>query len=212
MLENVPCYNTPGGITSVKRGADFNWSCVYLPAGPSGFGVEEGGADFHIFKNIPKVQQDAAWQLIEFLTNPDNAAEWAVATGYIAVNKKAYDTEVMLNATLETPEYLVSRDQLDFGHPQMMSLNSNEVRKILNNNLAAVVEGDKTIEEAQSDGQEDMTAAIATAEVKEATPEYPTSVPGNTFTPVPSSSAISASLSFCLAILLSGILAFGSHL
>ena len=63
MLENVPCYNTPGGITSVKRGADFPFSCVYCPAGP------EGGGDFHIFNSVPKVQ-----------------VEWAVASGYIVVN------------------------------------------------------------------------------------------------------------------------------
>lgn len=154
-------YFTTGGITKVmEAGANFTWNVVYCPAGTNGFGVEQGGGDFHIFNNIPKTQQDAAWELIKFLTSPENSALWSVASGYIAVNRKAYDLELMQAAYKKTPQYLVARDQLQYSHPQTMSENIQVVRKVLNDNLDALVAGEKTVAEAQADGQTNMVAAI----------------------------------------------------
>lgn len=154
-------YFTTGGISTIKEaGANFTWNAVYCPAGTHGFGVNQGGGDFHIFSGVPKASQDAAWKLIQFLTTPENAAQWSVASGYIAVNRKAYDTELMQAALKETPQYAVARDQLVYSHAQMMSENIDKVRQVLNDNLNALVAGNKTIAEAQADGQAGMVAAI----------------------------------------------------
>lgn len=154
-------YFTTGGISKIKKGGgNFTWNAVYCPAGTHGFGVDEGGGDFHIFSGVPKASQDAAWKLIKFLTSPENAAQWSVASGYIAVNKKAYDTELMQAALKETPQYAVARDQLVYSRAQMMSENIGKVRQVLNDNLDALVAGDKTITEVQADGQAGMVAAI----------------------------------------------------
>ena len=154
-------YFTTGGISTIKEaGANFTWNAVYCPAGTHGFGVNEGGGDFHIFSGVPKASQDAAWKLIKFLTTPENAAQWSVASGYIAVNKKAYDTELMQAALKETPQYAVARDQLVYSYAQMMSENIDKVRQVLNDNLDALVAGNKTIAEVQADGQAGMVAAI----------------------------------------------------
>jgi sn-glycerol 3-phosphate transport system substrate-binding protein len=154
-------YFTTGGISTIKEaGANFTWNAVYCPAGTHGFGVNQGGGDFHIFSGVPKASQDAAWKLIQFLTTPENAAQWSVASGYIAVNKKAYDTELMQAALKETPQYAVARDQLVYSHAQMMSENIDKVRQVLNDNLNALVAGNKTIAEAQAYGQAGMVAAI----------------------------------------------------
>ena len=41
-------YWTTGGMSSVKADAPFSWDAVFCPAGPAGFGVEQGGGDLHI--------------------------------------------------------------------------------------------------------------------------------------------------------------------
>ena len=45
-------------------------------------------------------------------------------------------------------------------HAQMMSENIDKVRQVLNDNLDALVAGNKTIAEVQADGQAGMVAAI----------------------------------------------------
>lgn len=154
-------YFTTGGISTIKKGgANFTWDAIYCPAGTHGFGVNQGGGDFHIFSGVPKASQDAAWKLIKFLTTPENAAQWSVASGYIAVNRRSYDTELMQAALKETPQYAVARDQLVYSHAQMMSENIDQVRQVLNDNLDALVASNKTIAEVQADGQAGMVAAI----------------------------------------------------
>lgn len=153
-------YFTTGGITKVESGANFAWSCIYCPAGPDGFGVEEGGGDFHIFNNTSKAKQDAAWSLIQFLTNPENAAIWSVSSGYIAVNKEAMDEEIMKVTVEMTPQRLVAQNQLEYSHPQMTSVNIQLVREAVKASLGDVVQGTKTVSEAQAYGQAEMTAAI----------------------------------------------------
>lgn len=149
----------------------------------------------HVFKNVAKSEQDAAWELIKFLTTPENAAQWSVASGYIAVNKKAYDTELMQATLKETPQYAVARDQLEYGYAQMMSQNIDQVRQVLNDNLDALVAGSKTIAEAQADGQAGMVAAIE-APVPAPAPVAPVSP-----SPTPSS-ATSTSVRAGLALML----------
>ena len=99
---------------------------------------------------------------------------WSVASGYIAVNKLSYETDILRAAIAETPQYVTARDQLEFGHPQMMSLNIDNVRDVVKTNLGAVVEGTKSVEQAQIDGQAGMTEAISAAPVTEQ-PEPPSS-------------------------------------
>jgi sn-glycerol 3-phosphate transport system substrate-binding protein len=153
-------YFTTGGISKVKTEANFTWTAKYCPAGTHGFGVNQGGGDFHIFDNVSEEQQDAAWKLVQYLTTPENAALWSAASGYIAVNKGAYDTEIMKIVLQETPQYLVARNQLDYSHPQMMSNNIMAVREALKGNLDELVEEKKSIAEVQADGQAEMVALI----------------------------------------------------
>ena len=133
---------------------------MYCPAGPFGYGVEEGGGDFHIFKDVPKDNQDAAWRLIMFLTSPENSAKWSAATGYIAVNKAAYDMQEMQEVVRETPAYAVARDQFEYANPQMMAINVEEVREVVKDNLNAALVGSKSVEEALADGQAGMKRVI----------------------------------------------------
>jgi len=155
-------YYTTGGISRIKSSpANFTWEAVFCPAGPAGYGVEEGGADLHIFNNIPKKNQDAAWKLITFLTSPEIAATWSAASGYIAVNKESYNTYIMESVVQETPAYLVARDQFQYAHPQMMSKNINEVRNVVNGNLNDALTGGKTVVEALEDGQAGLIRIIS---------------------------------------------------
>jgi hypothetical protein len=66
----------------------------------------------------------------------------------------------MQAALKETPQYAVARDQLVYSYAQMMSENIDKVRQVLNDNLDALVAGNKTIAEVQADGQAGMVAAI----------------------------------------------------
>ena len=76
----------------------------------------------------------------------------------------------MQETVAETPQYLVARDQIVYGYPQMMSENIDAVREIVKSNLEAAVDGSKTVEQALNDGQAGMIEAIPGAAPTEETP------------------------------------------
>ena len=77
----------------------------------------------------------------------------------------------MQKTVAETPQYLVARDQIVYGYPQMMSENIDAVREIVKSNLEAAVDGSKTVEEALNDGQAGMIEAIPSAAPAETSTE-----------------------------------------
>src|SRR4030095_7843717 len=84
--------------------------------GPTGKGgVLVGGAALYIPVKSPPEKQAAAWKLIKFLNEPENQAEWSVATGYVPIRKSALDEPVIEDAWAKTPELRVAYDQLVSG-------------------------------------------------------------------------------------------------
>jgi sn-glycerol 3-phosphate transport system substrate-binding protein len=59
-----------------------------------------GGANLAIFKDIPAAQRQAAWQFVEWLTEPAQQARWAGLTGYLPV-RRSCDDQHAVRAALE---------------------------------------------------------------------------------------------------------------
>lgn len=139
-------YYSTGGMTQVRELAKFDFGVAFLPAKKQ-FGTPVGGGDFHIFKGIPKENQDAAWEFIKFMTNPEQAGYWSRESGYVAVNQKSYDLPEMKTFIEQFPQMAVARDQLQYAYPKMMAVNYQLIRNAMTSNLDAAMEGKITPEE-----------------------------------------------------------------
>ncbi len=139
-------YYSTGGMAQVRELAQFEFGVAFMPAKKQ-FGAPVGGGDFHIFKEIPKENQDAAWEFIKFMTNPEQAGYWSRESGYVAVNKKSYDLPEMQSFLEQFPQMAVARDQLEYAYPKMMAVNYQLIRNAMTSNLDAAMEGKFTPEE-----------------------------------------------------------------
>lgn len=152
-------YYSTGGMAKIRKTADFEWGAAFMPKKKQ-FGTPVGGGDFHIFKGIPKENQDAAWKFAKFMTRPDTAAYWSIESGYVAVNKKSYDLPEMKDFLEQFPQMTVARDQLKYAKPKMMAVNYQLIRNAMTTNLDAALEGKKTPEKALADTQKLIEEAI----------------------------------------------------
>jgi sn-glycerol 3-phosphate transport system substrate-binding protein len=152
-------YYSTGGMAKIRKTAKFNWSAAFMPKKKQ-FGTPVGGGDFHIFKGIPKENQDAAWKFAKFMTTPEMAAHWSIESGYVAVNKKSYDLAKMKEFLERFPQMTVARDQLQYAYPKMMAVNYQLIRNAMTTNLDAALEGKKPPEQALKDAQKLMEKAI----------------------------------------------------
>ena len=145
-------WTTTGNLSNVRQNAKFAFGVAPMPSKLRG-GSPTGGGNIYIFKNNDKAKEAAALEFARFLTTPDMAADWGIATGYVATRPDAWDTEAMKKYAASFPAALVARDQLRDAVAELSTHENQRVTKALNDALQAVLTGTKPAKAALDDAQ-----------------------------------------------------------
>jgi sn-glycerol 3-phosphate transport system substrate-binding protein len=145
-------WTTTGNLTNVRSNAKFPFGVAMLPAHKRR-GSPTGGGNFYISKKATPAQQQAAFQFIKWITQPERAAQWSIDTGYVGVSTAAYETEAMKKYVVEFPPAAVARDQLEFAVAELSTHENQRVTKALNDGLQAALTGTKPAQKAMEDAQ-----------------------------------------------------------
>lgn len=145
-------YTTTGNLTNIRNNAGFDFGVAMLPAGKQR-GTPTGGGNFHIFKRATAEEREAAMKFVKWMTAPQRAAEWAIATGYVAVSPAAWETDTMKKYVADFPAPTVARDQLQYAVAELSTHENQRVTKALNDGLQAALTGTKTPAQAMQDAQ-----------------------------------------------------------
>jgi sn-glycerol 3-phosphate transport system substrate-binding protein len=140
-------WHTTGNLTAVKDNAKFPFGVAMLPASKQR-GSPTGGGNWYIFKKSTPAERKAAFEFIKWVTAPERAAEWSIATGYVAVSPAAYETPKLKTYVAEFPQAAVARDQLKFATPELSTFQTGRVRKSLDDAIQAAITGNKAPAEA----------------------------------------------------------------
>ena len=87
------------------------------------------------------------------MTTPERAAEWSIATGYVAVSPAAWDTPALKKYVADFAAPTVARDKLRHAVAELSTHENQRVTKALNDALQAALTGAKTPEAALRDAQ-----------------------------------------------------------
>ncbi len=145
-------WHTTGNLTAVRDGAGFDFGVAMLPA-KERRGSPTGGGNFYIFKQSSPEEQRAALTFIRWMTDPERAAAWSIATGYMGVSPASYETEVLQAYVSEFPPAAVARDQLEYSVAELSTYEGGRVREALNNAIQSALTGSKTPAEALAEAQ-----------------------------------------------------------
>ncbi|NDL59042.1 ABC transporter substrate-binding protein [Phytoactinopolyspora mesophila] len=146
-------WTTTGNLTNVRDNASFDFGVDMLPEGVRR-GSPTGGGNFFLFADASEAEQIAAMRLIRFLTQPEQAAEWGIATGYVAPLPEAWETEAMQEYVADFPEAAVARDQLEYAVRELTTYARGQIYEIVTDALQGAIVGDTTAEEAMRHAQE----------------------------------------------------------
>jgi len=145
-------WHSTGNLTAVKKNAKFDFGVAMLP-GNKRLGSPTGGGNFYLFKDTSDEEKAAALKLIEFMTSPEQAAAWSIATGYMGVSPAAYETDALKAYTKEFPPALVARNQLEHAVAEFSTFETARVRDGLNNAIQSALTGAKEPAEALGEAQ-----------------------------------------------------------
>ncbi len=153
--------HSTGSLRGILEQADFEVGVMPLPGKePGTYATVPGGGNLYIFSGVPQEEQDAAWRFIEFLTQPERAADWSIQTGYIASRQDAYETEAMQEYLAEVPQAAMTRDALQYAQAELSVQNLGEVRNIFHDYLQRAYNGEMTPAEAMAAAQAEADAAL----------------------------------------------------
>ena len=150
--ETAMMWTTTGNLTNVRNNAPFDFGVAMLPANLRR-GAPTGGGNFYIFKDSTDEQKKASLDFIKWITAPEQAAKWTIATGYVAPRPDAWETEAMKAYVADFPPALVARDQLEFATAELSTYQNQRVTTIFNDGLEAAIVGKMTPEEAMKSAQ-----------------------------------------------------------
>ena len=149
-------WHTTGNLTAVKGTAKFDFGVAMLPASKQR-GSPTGGGNFYLFKKTTPAERKAALAFVKWMTAPERAADWSMATGYVATRPDAYDTPKLKAYAAEFPPAVVARDQFKFATPELSTFQTGRVRKALDDAIQAALTGQKTpaaaLKAAQADAE-----------------------------------------------------------
>lgn len=145
-------WHSTGNLSAVKKSASFDFGVAMLP-GNVRLGSPTGGGNFYLFKDTTDEEKAAALKLIKFMTAPEQAAAWSIATGYMGVSDAAYKTDALKKYTKSFPPALVARNQLEHAVAEFSTFETARVREGLNNAIQSALTGSKTPEEALGEAQ-----------------------------------------------------------
>ncbi|MBX2883656.1 MAG: ABC transporter substrate-binding protein [Granulosicoccus sp.] len=152
-------WTSTGNLTNVRENAPFDFGVGLLPANKQ-YGAPTGGGNFYIFRESSDEQKQAAFEFVKWITAPEQAAKWSIATGYVAPSPAAWETNEMLTYAKEFPPALVARDQLEYAVAELSTYENQRVTAIFNDALASVITGSKGSAEALAEAQEKADAIL----------------------------------------------------
>ncbi len=145
-------WHTTGNLTPVRKEAKFDFGVAMLPAGKQR-GTPTGGGNFYIFRKASAQERKAALALIRFMTAPEHAAQWSIDTGYVAVNRAAYETPALKKYIAEFPAAAVARDQFQYSVAELSVHENARVKKLLDDAIQAALTGGKEPKAALAEAQ-----------------------------------------------------------
>lgn len=145
-------WHSTGNLTAIRKNAPFDFGVSMLPSNREP-GSPTGGGNFYLFKKSSPEEQKAALKLVKFMTAPERAAEWSIATGYMGVSPASYETPALKSYIKDFPQAAVARDQLKVAVAELSTYQGGRIRKTLDDAIQAVLTGGKTAQAALSEAQ-----------------------------------------------------------
>jgi len=128
-------------------------------------GVTLGGASLWMVETGNEETQNGVFELMKYLIEPQNQADWHMATGYYPINTLAYDLPIMTEHLTTLPQFQTAIDQLHTSPETALGAVFGvftETRKIVETHWEMVLSGSETPEEAASAAEAETTKLLET--------------------------------------------------
>ena len=141
-----------GSLSFIRENMKTPYNVAFVPYNVSN-GVPIGGASLVMFNGQSEESRQAGWKFIKWLSSAEVLGGWSRFTGYFAPRKSAYEMAEMKDFLARNPDAKVALDQLPFARPWFATYQTVAVRKAMEDEMQAVLNGKKKADQAMKDAQ-----------------------------------------------------------
>ena len=148
-----------GSLSFVRENMKMAYDVAFVPKNVRN-AVPIGGGSLVMFKGLNDEQKAAGWKFAKWLSSTENLGAWSRFTGYFSPRKSAYDTPEMKAFMAKNPDAQVAIEQLPYAKPWFATYQTVAVRKALEDEIQAVLNGKKKAGQAVKDAQHNADALL----------------------------------------------------
>jgi sn-glycerol 3-phosphate transport system substrate-binding protein len=141
-----------GSLSFIRENMKQPYNVAFVPRNVRN-AVPIGGASLVMFKGQSPQSQQAAWKFVKWLSSTETLGGWSRFTGYFAPRISVYGTAEMKDFIGRNPDAKVALDQLAYAKPWFATYQTVAVRKALEDEVQAVMNGKKKPDQAVKDAQ-----------------------------------------------------------
>lgn len=138
----------------------FDMGVAPLPEGTDGAANLLSGTNIAMFDAASDEEQDAAWAYMQFLTGPEEMAQWAASTGYLPISDAAAQESVYTDYEQENPWVADVIDQLDIASRPTPRAWTQDALTLFATAVSSALAGSASAADALADAQEDAEALV----------------------------------------------------
>ena len=141
-----------GALSFIRENMKAAYNVAFVPRNVRN-AVPIGGGSLVMFKGLGEEQQKAGWKFIKWLSSAETLGQWSRFTGYFSPRKSAYDSADMKEFIAKNPDAKVALDQLVYAKPWFATYQTVAVRKALEDEIQAMLNGKKKADAVVKDAQ-----------------------------------------------------------
>ncbi len=141
-----------GSLSFIRENMKMPYDVAFVPRNVRN-AVPIGGASLVMFNGQSEDSKKAGWKFIKWLSSSETLGGWSRFTGYFAPRKSTYETAAMKEFIARNPDAKVALDQLPFAKPWFATYQTVAVRKALEDEIQAMMNGKKKADQALKDAQ-----------------------------------------------------------
>lgn len=145
-----------------------NWAVAELPKGEKQAALFSG-TDITMFNTSSEAQKKAGWEFIKFWFEDEIGTEWGMRTGYLPLTSLVLESDEFTAFMEEDPSKKIATNQFPYAYQDPKVLNGYALHSNMQDAMEQILAGEKSIEEALADAQQNARNELDEARANFAT-------------------------------------------